>query len=116
VDGDELTQKQIQFQLSWHKVDTYSIRLNIHTDMWTDEARVEGDRLLGRGSSPQYFFKDISVMVQVRNSQMIYGSISKWVRKDKSKCKMIKYLMERNKQWNKEILHTIGWEAIHTHP
>ena len=118
-------QKKIKINLEWHKVDShigsriykngakpqgdaYSICLNSQVYIWVGETREKGNLCLNGGPSPQYLYKESSVMVQLRNSQMIYGNISSWVREEIYSRKLIKYLMERNPHWTDDIFRTIG--------
>ena len=127
-----MLQQKIEFNLTWHKVDShiesrtykngatpngdiYSIRLNKIVDKWADEARILGDRLLGTGASPQYFYKPSIIMAKIGQSQLIYGDITKHIREDISKRKLIQHLMLKNPSWTDTILQSIDWNAIKIH-
>ena len=127
-----MLQQKIDFNLTWNKVDshiesrtykngatpngnTYSIRLNKTVDKWADEARVLGDRLLGNGASPQYFYTPSIIMAKIGQSQLIYGDIIKHVREDISKRKLIQHLMLKNPEWTDTIFQSINWNATKVH-
>ena len=54
-------------------------------------------------------------MVQSGQSQLIYGDVTKHVREDISKRKLIQHLMLKNPEWTETIFHSINWDATKVH-
>ena len=55
-------------------------------------------------------------MVQIGQSQLIYGDMTKHVREDISQRKLIQHLMLKNPAWNNHIFQTINWDTFKAHP
>ena len=94
------------------KGDKYSIRLNKSVDVWAGEAREWGEVLLQGDESPQFFYPESRVIVQMPDFRYIYENIASKVREELTKDKLIKHLLVKNPHWTKTGFDTIDWESM----